>query len=88
MVIILFSQSILVMLTNMKCCHKLSLLLVKGVGRGIEANDGGQIMDDFTITDMHYLVVSLFCDLVRPLFQFIFTDVCSVIALFALFYKR
>ena len=76
------------MRTNIECCHKLSLLLVKGVGRGIEANDGGQIMDDFTITDMHYLVVSLFCDLVRPLFQFIFADVCSVIALFALFHKR
>ena len=88
MVIILFSQSILVMLTNIECCHKLSLLLVKGVGRGIEANDGGQIMDDFTITDMHYLVVSLFCDLVRPLFLFIFTEVSAVTALFALFYKR
>ena len=68
MVIILFSLSILVMLTNIECCHKLSLLLVKSVGRGIEANDGGQIMDDFTITKMHYLVVSLFCDLMWPLF--------------------
>ena len=76
------------MLTNMKCCHKLSLLLVKSVGRGIEANDGGQIMDDFTITDMHYLVVSLFCDLVRPLFLFIFAEVSSLSALFALFHKH
>ena len=45
-------------------------------------------MDDFTITEMHYLVVSLFCDLVRPLFLFIFTDVSAVTALFALFHKH
>ena len=76
------------MLTNIECCHKLSLLLVKSVGRGIEANDGGQIMDDFTITDMHYLVVSLFCDLVRPLFLIIFTEVSAVTALFAWFHKH
>ena len=42
-------------------------------------------MDVFTITEMHYLVVSLFCDLVWHIYLFIFVDLSSVAALFALF---
>ena len=38
-------------------------------------------MDAFTITEMHYLVVSLFCDLVWPLYLFILEDLGTVAAL-------
>ena len=41
----------------------------------------------FTITEMDYLVASLVCDLVGPLFLFIFMELNSVIATFALFHK-
>ena len=52
-------------------------------------NDGvSQIMNAFTITEMHYLVVSLFCDLVRPLYVFTLAELSSVAVLFALFYKH
>ena len=45
-------------------------------------------MDGFTITEMHYLVVSLFCDLVWPLYLFALAELSSVAVLFALFYKH
>ena len=45
-------------------------------------------MDALTITEMHYLVVSLFCDLVWPLFLFMLVELSSVSALFALFHKH
>ena len=35
-------------------------------------------MDAFTITEMHYLVVSLFCDLVWPLYLFALAELSSV----------
>ena len=65
------------LITTCKMCER----------KGIEANGGGQIMDAFIITEMHYLLVSLLCDLVRPLFL-IFAEVSSVPALFALFHKH
>ena len=48
----------------------------------------GHIMDAFTITEMHYLVVSLFCDLVWPLYLFALAELSSVAVLFALFYEH
>ena len=45
-------------------------------------------MNAFTITEMHYLVVSLICDLVWPLYLFILEDLGTVAALFALFHKH
>ena len=45
-------------------------------------------MDAFTITEMHYLVVSLFCDLVWPLYVFTLVELSSVTVIFALFYKH
>ena len=45
-------------------------------------------MNAFTITEMHYLVVSLFCDLVWAHYLFILEDLGAVAALFALFYKH
>ena len=45
-------------------------------------------MDAFTITEMHYLVVSLFCDLVWSLYLFIFVELSRVAALFSLFDKN
>ena len=45
-------------------------------------------MDAFTITEMHYLVVSLVCDLVWPLCLFIFVELSSVASVFALFDKH
>ena len=45
-------------------------------------------MNAFTITEMHYLVVSLFCDLLRPLYLFLLEDLGMVAALFALFHKH
>ena len=45
-------------------------------------------MDAFTITEMRYLVVSLFCDLVWPLYVFTLAELSSVAVLFALFYKH
>ena len=45
-------------------------------------------MDAFIITEMHYLVASLFCDLVRSFCLFIFVELSSVSALFALFHKH
>ena len=45
-------------------------------------------MNAFTITEMHYLVVILFCDLVWPLYLFILEDLGTVAALFALFHKH
>ena len=41
-----------------------------------------------TITEMHYLVVSLVFDLVQPLFLFIFVELSSVSELFTLFHKH
>ena len=45
-------------------------------------------MDAFTITEMHYLMVSLFCELVWPLYLFALAELNSVAVLFALFYKH
>ena len=45
-------------------------------------------MNAFTITEMHNLVVILFCDLVWPLYLFILEDLGMVAALFALFHKH
>ena len=45
-------------------------------------------MNAFTITEMHYLVVSLFYDLVWPLYLFILVDLSSVAVLFAFDYKH
>ena len=45
-------------------------------------------MNAFTITEMHYLVVILFCDLVWSLYLFILEDLGTVAALFALFHKH
>ena len=39
----------------------------------------------FVVTEINYLVASLFCDLVRPPFSFIFVLLNSLAALFALF---
>ena len=40
---------------------------MRGRDRNTVKNDGGQIVVIFTITEINYLVVSQFCDLVRPL---------------------
>ena len=66
--VIMFSQSILVMLTKKERCHKRSLILLKTV-RGRDRNtvkndDGRQMVVAFGITKLNYLVVSLFCDLI------------------------
>ena len=45
-------------------------------------------MDAFTITEMHCLVVKIVCDLVWPLYLFIFVELSSVAVLFALFDKH
>ena len=45
-------------------------------------------MKAFTCAKMHYLVEILFCDLVWPLYLFIFMELSVVVALFALFYKH
>ena len=45
-------------------------------------------MNAFTCAKMHYLVVSLFCVLVWPLYLFIFMELSVVVALFALFHKH
>ena len=58
------------MLTNKVCSNKLSYYFQKCEERDSNTvkNDGGsQIMDAFTITEMHYLVVKIVCDLVWPL---------------------
>ena len=38
-------------------------------------------MDAFTITEMHYSMVSLFCDLVWPLYLFALAELSSMTAL-------
>ena len=45
-------------------------------------------MNAFTITEMHYLVVIIFCDLVWPLYLFIWMDLGMVAVLLALFHKH
>ena len=45
-------------------------------------------MNAFTITEMHYLMVSLICDLVWPLYLFILKDLSSVALLFAYIHKH
>ena len=45
-------------------------------------------MNAFTCANMHYLMVSLFCVLVWPLYLFIFMELSVVVALFALFHKH
>ena len=47
-------------------------------------DDGGQMEVVFTIAEINYVVVSLFCDLVQSLL-FIYAMLSSVAALFALF---
>ena len=55
----------------------------------VKNDDGGQTVDVLTITGMHYLLVSLFYDLVWLLFLFIFMELSSVAApLFALFHTH
>ena len=46
-------------------------------------------MNAFTIMEIHYLMVGLFCcDLVWPLYLFALAELGSVAVLFALFYKH
>ena len=45
-------------------------------------------MNAFTITEMYYLVVILFCDLALPLHLIILVDLSSVAVLFALFHQH
>ena len=45
-------------------------------------------MNAFTITEMHYLMVSLICNLVWPLYLFILVDLSSVALLFAFIHKH
>ena len=44
------------------------------------------MLDIFTITEISYLVVSLFFNLLRPLFVFTFVILSSLVALFAFFW--
>ena len=54
----------------------------------MKSDGGSQIMVICTITELHCFVISLFCNLVRPLFQFIFVELSFVTALFTLFHKH
>ena len=79
------------MLTNKVCCHQLSFIRLKirkGHQNTIKSDSVGHIMDAFTITKMHYSMVSLFCDLVWPLYLFALAELSSVAVLFALFYEH
>ena len=62
------------------------LILLKSVGEGIETQS--KMMAKirivvFTILEINYLMVNLFCNLVRPPFVFIFVVLSSLAALFA-----
>ena len=65
----------LAMLKNKESCHKLTSTLLKSVGdEGLKRskNDGdGQMLVVFTITELNYIMVSIFCDLVR-LFSYLY----------------
>ena len=59
------------MLMKKESCNKLSLMFSKSV-KGEESkhkknDDGGQVVVAFTMTEINYLTVSLFCDLVWSL---------------------
>ena len=59
------------MLTNKESCHKLPLILVKRMReeglKHCQNDGGGQMVVAFTITEVNYLVVSLFCNLVQAI---------------------
>ena len=74
--IILLSYLRLLMLTNKEFYHKLLQRLVKNMReKGNETHDGcGQMVVDFTIIGINYLMASLFVDLLLPLF-YLYCDI-------------